>query len=532
MKADTATSVALRPAIWIGLVVTLLTGSPDSTRAQSPGEPGRVERARHLVEKGAYARASGVLREYLETHPDRPRVRWLLARTLYWQERFEAAEREYGRALEALPEEMALRVDYGRLLVETGQEERARDVLEPVLRRTGEGGRSAAETDALVLLGKLAYWSGDVGTARQRLTEALRAAPNRPEARRILTDVQRTTAPWLALDAEYRDDSQPLLNRSLGLEAGVPLTPRVAVSLRAVPRQLAGGAGEWRGVRSGTGALRVNWPGPLETRVEVGRLRHVAAGSGGWIGEGRLVAHLGEGFALRGTAERWNYRYTAGVLDTALFVESASGVLRRERPAGWGGEVGGRVQRFPDGNRIRSGHLWMLAPVWSESGNAVRLGYAFRAADSDVSTFRSSSSATGAYLSHRPGPHFGGGADGGSGIAAEGTYRPYYTPEDVRSHSAVAAFQVQASEDVTLSADGAVGVHATEQVPAAGSTGSATSWVERNYRPWRLRGRLGVEPTRGTDLRLQAGYREDAYFRVFEASVRWTYRFLGPLPGG
>lgn len=488
---DTATPGGRRPAVWIGLVVVLLTWSPDVIRAQSSVDSRRVERARQLVEQGHYGRASGVLSEYLKRHPDRPRVRWLLAKTLYWQARFDAARREYVRALEALPEEPGLRVDYGRFLVGTGQMEKAREVLE----------------------------------------EALRIDPDRPEARRLLTEVQRTTAPWLSAGAEYRNDSQPLLNRSLSLEAGLPLGRRVAVSLRAVPRQLAGSAGEWRGVRSGTGALRVDWPGPLETQLELGRLRHVSAGRSDWIGEGRLVARLGEGVALAGGAERWNYRYTTGVLDTALFVESASAVLRRERPAGWGGELVGRVERFPDGNRIRSGHLWVLAPVWSEAGDAFRLGYAFRLADSDRSTFRSTSSTTGATLSHRSGPPFGGGTDGGGGTVVEGTYRPYYTPEDVLSHSGVAALLVEAGEDVTLSADGAVGIHATEHVPGGVSSGSVTSWVERSYRPWRLRGRLRVEPSRGTELRLHARYREGAYFRVFEASVRWTYRFLGPLPG-
>lgn len=535
-ESDATIPMVLHPAGWLAVAVVLLIWMPAPMPGQSAGDGESVERARHLVERGEYAESSVLLGEYLQRYPDRPRVRWLRARTLYWQGRVGAARREYRRALEGLPGEAALRVDYGRLLVETGRRQEAREVLRPVLEEERPSREASVEADVRALLGKMAYWSGDYGGARGHLERALETDPGRSEARRILTEIQRMDAPWLSLGGTYRDDSQPLRERSLTLEAGVPLSHRVALSLRAVPHQLAGSAGDWRGVPAATGGLRVDWPGPLESRVEAGRLRHVSAARTGWIGQGELSARLGAGFSLGAGGQRWNYRHTAGVLDTALFVESASVRLRRERPSGWGGQLGGRVERFPDGNRIRSGHLWLLAPVWSDGGDAFRLGYAFRAADSDESTFRpasssASASATGAASSHRPGPPFGGSTGSTDATAADGTYSPYYTPEEVRSHSAVAALQVRAGPDVTMSADGAVGIHATERVPASGSSATALTWIRRDFRPWRLRGQLGVEPSRSTELHLQAGYREDAFYEVFEASVRWTYRFLGSLPG-
>lgn len=517
----------LRGAAGLLALVAVLSLGAGPAPAQTSGEVDVPERARRLVEQGAYERATVLLAGYLEQHPGRARVRWLRARTLYWQGRPAAARREYGRALEDLPENAALRVDFGRMLAETGRLERAREVLDPAPRQAE---RPTTEADARLLLGKLAYWSGDHGGARRHLSAALRIDPARPEGRRILTEIQRMSAPWLALGAGYRDDSQPLQRRSLTLEAGVPLSPRVELSARATPRQLAAGADRWRSVRAASAAVGVDWPGPLAARVEAGRLRHAAAGRAGWTGEGELTARLAGGLSLAGTAERWSYRYTTAVLDTALFVESAAVRLRRERPTGWGGRLGGRVDRFPGGNRVRSAHLWLLAPVWSGGGDALRLGYAFRAADAERSTFRPTDPGS-TSLSAAPGPPFGGGGPtGGGSTAVDGVYRPYYTPEDVRSHSAVAALQVRAGPDVLLSADGAVGVHATEQAPRA-ATGGGVTYVQRDFRPWRLRGRIRVEPARGTELALGAEYHEDAFFRAFEASVRWTYRFLGALPG-
>lgn len=534
-RRDIAAGTTLRTGAVLVTVVAVSALTPRPAPAQAPMDSSDVERARRLVDRGAYGEASALLAEYLDTHPSHARVRWLRARSLYWQGRHAAAREEYGRAVEALPDEPALRVDYGRVLAETGRRERARRVLERAVQQAREAGQPGTEADARELLGKVAYWSNRYGDARRHLEGALEIDPDRPEARRILTELQRMSAPWVALGGQYRGDSQPLRGRSLNLEAGLPLSPRVALSLSAVPHQLTGDGGTWRSVREGSGALEVNWPGPLETRLEAGRVRHVAAGRAGWTGRGELNARLGAGFSLAGTGERWHYRHTTGVLDSALFVESASARLRRERPAGWGGQIGGRVDRFPDGNRIRSGHLWVLAPVWSEGGDAFRLGYAFRAADAERSTFRlasSTPSGSGSRLSHRPGPHVGGDSPGDGGTAAEGTYSPYYTPEAVRSHSAVVALQVRAGPDVTLSADGAVGIHATEQVPAAGSSGGTLNYIGRTFRPWRLGGQLRMEPTRGTALDLEAGYREDAFFQIFEASVRWTHRFLGALPGG
>lgn len=477
------------PALLLAVAAALAAGAagPAPARAQeAAADTSTVARARGLTEAGEYGAAAELLEGYLEDHPGQARVRWLYARTLYWDGRIERAEEAYERALTALPEVPELRVEYGRFLVEIGRPGRARGVLAPALSRARRAGRPAAGA----------------------------------EARELLSRAARATAPSVTLGTGYRDDSQPLRDAGVDLEVGVPLGPRTAVTFRGEARQLDAGTGDWRRVAGGELGLEVDWPGPARTRAAAGRLRHGGGDRAGWTGEAELALDLGRDVTLAGSGERWNYRYTLASLDTALFVETASVRLRRERPAGWGGELGGRLDRFPDGNLVQSAHLWLLAPVWAEGGDAFRLGYAVRVADADDNTFRP--------VESRVPPAGGPAADGG------GVYDPYYTPEEVLAHSAVAALLVRPSPAVLLALDGAVGIHATETAPratAGGTDGATVEFVDRDYRPWRVSGRLRAELSPSNAVELEAGHREDAFFRVFEGSVRWTHWFTAALPG-
>lgn len=477
------------------LVALLLSlagaGVPAGAPAQEAADDtSAVERARRLTGEGAHRRAASLLAGYLESHPEQARVRWLYARTLYWSGRTGRAREQYERALGALPDLAGLRLDYARFLLGTNAPGRAREILEPVARGGGDRASTA-------------------------------------EARGLWARAARATAPWMAVGGEYRDDNQPLRSGGLTIEAGVHLGPRVAVSAEGQGRRLAEGGGDGRTVAAGRAALEVDWPGSARTRVAAGRLRHDGGGRRGWVGEAELALDLGSDFRLTGSAERWNYRHTATALDTALFAETAALRLRRERPTGWAGAAGGRVDRFPDGNRIRSAYFWVLAPVWSGGGDAFRLGYAFRAADAERTTFR----ATEDSAPTRPGTHPPFGGTGGVG----GVYTPYYTPEQQHSHSAVAALQVQPTPAVLLAVDGAVGIHATERAPQVASAPTApsrVSFASREYRPWRIHGRLRAETSPSDALTFEAGYREDAFFRVAEASLGWTHWFAGAVPDG
>lgn len=502
------------------LLPAILLLSPPARGAAQEADSRLLDSARQLRDAGAYDAAIRLIDAYLGRRPGEGEARWLLAQTLYWDGRTERAVEEYRRTLERLPDHAVLRLDFGRLLAENGRPDEAGEVLRPVIR--GEASRGASPrvvADAHTWLGKLAYWEGELRTARDHLGTALRTAPGQAEARRLYREIQALRAPWLTLGAGYRHDSQPLDAGRGRLELGWRPSPPVRIELRERPAVLwAPDRGADPAVET-EAALGLGRPdGPAGAELRAGRAERPSLDRGGWIGGGAFRLRFPGGVELEGEARRWQYRFTTSSLDTALFVESGEARLVREAPTGWAGEAGARLHSYPDGNRVLQAFAWFLAPVWSRGENAFRIGYAFEHADSDRSTFVPESAGS------------GGGVPGPSAPSARGIYDPYYTPEEVRQHHAVAALQVAPGAAATLSLDGSVGVVGRELAPVVDSAGEL-DFVRRDFLPWRIRSAASASLSPRSSVRVEGAYREGAFFRTLGATAEFTYRFLGPLPG-
>lgn len=442
------------------LAVAVLTPL-DPLRGQA-ADTMEVAEARVHVAEGEYDVAADLLRRYLERHPDDVGVRWLLARTLYWDGAFEAT--------------------------------------------------------------------------RRQLRLALRRDPDHGQVRELWREMRVLWAPRIGADLGLLSDDQPLDRLEARIEGIVPLSPRVALlgegSARRLdaPRPGAVVAYEARiGLRASVrdAPVRLSVLGGVHARPSLDRRA--------FVGRGRLSLALGEGFEAGLAAARWSYEHTGGAVDTLVAVETLEAELSRADPTGFAGSAGGRLDRFPDGNGVTHAWAWLLAPVWSDGGSAIRIGYAFQHQDADSTTFRPVDGGPGGPGTGGPpggGPGRGGppgGVPGGSG--SEGVYDPYYTPEGVRAHLALAAVQAALSPAVVLSADGGVGLAAEERAPelVADSVAPSLRFVPRDYTPWRIRGRLSAELSPSTTLRLEGAWREEAFFRTASASLGLSYRFFGGL---
>lgn len=370
------------------------------------------------------------------------------------------------------------------------------------------------------LLARTLYWAGDFGAARRQLRRTLENRPGYDPARELWSEMRVLWAPRLRIEGSAEDDVQPLARQGLALEGDIPIGPRVDVLARAEIRRLDAPRPGAAAVGEGQAGLRVELPGVgIEALGGVvgGRER----GGSGFVGSATLTVGLPAELELAAGGRRWSYEHTSTAADTALLVETARAVLERSDPAGWSGAVGGRLDRFPDGNEVTHGWAWVLAPLWSDGRSAVRVGYGFEANDADTTRFV-------------PRPV---GRAGGPGPAVfEGVYDPYYTPEDVRVHNALAALQAALSPAVLFTLDGAVGFAAREEAPRLSATGGgpagpppAVVFEERDYTPWRVRGGLTAELSPAASLRLDGGYREDAFFRTWHTSLRLDWLFLGGL---
>jgi tetratricopeptide (TPR) repeat protein len=478
----------------VAALLAALLGGVTPAPAQNGSATDAIHEASARRDRRDYAGAATLLREHVATHPEDVHALRMLAQTLYWMGRVDAARSVYETGLTRFPADSVLRLDYARMLVETDQREHARTLLHP-LRTT------PLAADAEALLGTLAYWGGDLSAARKHFTDALRHDGQHSDARRQLDEIRQQSAPWITFGASLRCDDQPVEQSAGNAEVGMYLTPLHRLTVRAEPQryraagtqQIVEASARWQGY----------WPRlRVETELGAGTIGRGVQPQHDWTGHAAAGLRLPQGFALRARVDRSPYHWTTSSLSTPVMTESAGGMLGWHR-RGWLGEAGHSLQRFPDGNRAQSAHAWLLAPLPLAAPIRLQAGYGFSFQDAEESRFVP-----------------------GAAPGVAGRYEPYYTPDDQRIHSAIGSLGVALGRALTLQASGAYGVVATEIAPPPDLT---TAAVRRSHHPWNARASANFALSRDISVGLAGEHMKAAYYELDQWSAVVTYRFT-PAP--
>ena len=385
-----------------------------ASEAQAP-----VHQAEGLRDKGQFTQAIEVLDRYLQQNPDDAEAARLRAETLYWMKDFDGARVGYTAALKRHPANQRIRLDYARMLAETGDRQEARALLEPL----HADGQSSADIDAL--LGTILYWDGDLTGAKKLFLDALRKDPAQTAAARQLREIRASSASWLRVSPAFWHDDQPLDRATLAIEAGWFVTPLLSITVRSQPERFSSEVGRtfW------TNEVEVSNFAPaarVETLIAAGVIRRPGDPADfDWTGRAAFGVRAGGGVTLRGRVERTAYLYTVASLDTPIMSQTATGIVQLNH-AGWLGEAAVQHQRFPDANVVRSAYAWLLAPLARGASGQLQAGYSAAMADADEDRFVLATP-------QQPFPP----ADPRFDFA--GVYRPYYTPAHVVTHSMIAA---------------------------------------------------------------------------------------------
>jgi tetratricopeptide (TPR) repeat protein len=473
-----------------------------------------VREAQRLRDRGQFPQAVRLLDQRLQQNPDDAEAARLRAQTLYWMKDFEGARSSYAAALDRHPADERLRVEYARMLAETGDRRAAKAFLQPVPR----SGQSSAEADAL--LGTILYWEGDFTGAKRLFLEALRKDPAQRESARQLHEIQVTSASWLRVVPAIWHDDQPLDRTGLAVEAGWFVSPLLSLAVRSQPE------------RYSTGVARVFWSheaelshfapaARLETLLAAGAFRRPGEqGDFDWTGRAALGLRAGGGVTLRGRLERAPYLYTVASLETPVTTQTATGMVQLSRPTGWLGEAAVQRQSFPDANVVRSAYAWLLAPVARGADGRLQAGYAVAIADADEDRF----------VLARPQQPF---PPSDPRFDFAGVYRPYYTPERITTHSIIAALTAGKTTGPVLRAGGSYGFRAREDAIVFQAAGEqiAAAIGRRNYTPWTVRGSLEIPASSSVAVALAGESGRTAFYRWTTVNFQVLYRFIPLDPG-
>jgi tetratricopeptide (TPR) repeat protein len=495
------------PALISVLAVLLTLLPPVVSAAERP--PQAIDEARRLRDNKLFVEAVRVLERHLEQNPGDVEAVRLHAQTLYWLQDFDRARAAYASAFAQHPEHEGLRIEYARMLAETGNLRGARRLLED------GSSRSGSSADAEALLGTILYWSGDLTGAKRQFLEALKKAPGHQAAARQLDEIEAVSASWVRIAPSVWDDDQPLDRLGVAVEAGWFATPLFSLAFRSQPERYRAESARtfW------TNEVELSHFAPavrLETRVAAGVFRREdGEDSLEWVGRGELGVRADGGLTFRGRIERTPYLYTVASLDTPVIRDTITGLVQWTHRGGWLAEAAVQRQRFPDANVVRSAYAWVLAPIVDRGHNRLQTGYALSAADADEDRFVLARTEQPFPPSH---PQFD----------FSGVYRPYYTPARVLTHSLTAAVTAGSSSGLTFRAGGSYGFHAREDATVFLPMGNqvVASIGRRSFTPWTARATFDIPASRAflVSARVESG--RSAFYRWTTGSVHLLFLFL------
>ncbi|MDF2774826.1 MAG: hypothetical protein K0S86_4326 [Geminicoccaceae bacterium] len=486
--------------------------------AQSPTPSDTLAEARRLRDIGEFAAAAAILRPYVASHPDDPGSARFAALMAYWAKDARSADSIYAHALARHPNDVELRLEYGRLLVDSRDATRVRAVLSPLV-IASDSASPTVTARAHTLLGTLAYWTGDYVEARDRFADALRLDPSIADARDQLREIETAAATWVRVGVAAWDDDQPLQRTTATVEGGWFATPLTPVTLRARSARFdADPSAET--VSTAEAGLSTYLPGMrLELGARGGVLQRSFGEGTDWTGRATLGIRTRDNGLLQLGVEREPYLNTTGSLATPIMTTGVVGTVRWQ-PRGWMIEGVARRERYPDDNDITTGYVWALAPIVRRGRGSLHAGYSFAAQSATTGRFIPPRDAN---LSFPPGQ---------APATVPGRYDPYYTPRNLRAHSALASVRVAPNARWTVTSDVSYAVHAREDapvlvvVPDLPDVDIVRAYFDRKFTPWNVRGGIDVGVTDAARLALTVEHGQRAYYRFTTLGLSGTYRFV------
>jgi Tfp pilus assembly protein PilF len=485
-----------RTAAAVAGLVCFLTasrlGAQDSVTVDSSAAVTVAAAAAHR-DSGRFEKAALILREVLEVQPANGEAVRMLAQTLYWMKDTSGARVLYERGIAEHPEDWTMRLDYAQMLVENRRDARALELLPPLHDLPEARARAAS------LLGTLRYWQGDLAGAARSFKVAIDADSTSAAAIRQLDEIRAVAAPWIAAGATGMHDDQPLDRFGGELEAGWYVDPSLALSARVRPIYFSYGDTESATiVAADAGFSHYAHAARITTRLAAGaasKMGDVAWTE--WIASGSLRFRLPGSVYIEGRGERGPYLATVASLQESVTSAAGAVAVGIEHPRGWLGEAAFRTERFEDENTVRSAYAWLLAPVLRSDEASVSVGYAFGLQDADESRF---------FVQ----------------------YIPYYTPENIVSHSAVGSMRIRVSPSASLTMRGSHALYAREDAPVLqGISGPfVLAFDRRRFTPWDAHFSLDGAVSRSLTLSASVDAMKTAFYQATSAGVRATYRFV------
>lgn len=346
----------------------------DLALSRDPGNRfARTERAKVQAWNGQYEEAAAGFRDLLASDPADLESRLGLARTLSWSGRQQEARAAYLSILADRPGLGEATLGLAQTYAWSGELEQARALYQQALPELSN------PRDAELGLAYVALWQGRLREAQSAATSLAARYPGDPDVAALQRELNRTTAPWVAVSWDQLDDTDSNLLTTARLEGGAILPGGLGLGLSYTNYDMRteGALGSIDSLQA-TATWSPAWRHEVKGMVGLDQLKTPVT-SGQSVFDWGLTYRFPAGAAASGWigARREPYRYSVPLVVNQIVVQSLF--------AGVEGQVGDRWRYsaevegwdVSDGNRrvaasLSGRYRWSRGPHQLEAGAATR----------------------------------------------------------------------------------------------------------------------------------------------------------------
>jgi tetratricopeptide (TPR) repeat protein len=493
--------------LYVFFITTLL-----NAQTSNPGDT--IEFARSKAYEKNFTEADVLLTTYNLNHTDINALR-LHAQILYWMQEIKRSSEVYEKALTSFPEMPVVKLDYGRMLFETGKLPHSQLLLEDYRLH------DSSNAEVNILLSRLYYWSGHIKKAKARLQDVLKPYPDNPTALSILTEINNAAAPFIRMRGIYTSDDQPLESTGIELETGWYnswlFNPKLLINYNHFTLFDSSFNSLWiqlgDKISFGHSGFSINVTG--------GIFKHPANNNSEVTGNVILAQKISNAFSLETFIAKRPYQYSSTSIRTPVMQTFSGAAVNFNKGNKWLGRAAYQLEKFEDDNKIQTIYLWLLAPIINKKNFSLKAGYAFNHSNADINKFASLKPLSNVVQTTA------------AGGMVEGYYNPYFTPNNQTIHSLLASLGIELSDKINFTSRLNIGVSASADNPDLilnknqGNIYSINKvYVKQSYTPIDFQNELAIHLSSRLILTGLYGYTKLLFYTLNQGSIQLKYAFI------
>ena len=486
-------------------------------KAQIPKVIDTIELARSKAYNKNFTEADMLLSKYNLHHTDVNALR-LHAQVLYWMKSVDRASQIYQKALTVFPDQHVIKLDFGRMLFESGKLQLAETQLTEYLLTDDKN------IEANILLANINYWKGNIKNAKQQLAIVTNIYPNNERAVALLREINLATAPYVRLGAAFSSDDQPLNKSGFEAEAGwfqsSIFSPTLLVNANhfTIPDSIGRYNSLW--LQAGN---KINFGlSGLTLNVRLGIFNHQSKKTESFFtGSAMLSQKIFNIFSLEAGLERRPYQFTASSASIPVMQNFSVAALNLNKNNKWLGRASYQMEKFEDNNNVQTAYLWLLAPIISNKIISIKAGYGFNYSNANVNTYTPKKSINALIQTT---------AVGGS---VNGYYYPYFTPNNQTIHSILGSIGLRISDRINFTTHANIAVSASADNPSLNLQKSMTNnysisktYSKLSYTPFDISNELLLNISEQFSITGSYHYSSFLFYKINFGAIQLKYCFI------